>query len=149
MARARRTSAAITYDGPFFSPDREKTYRQNIRLLMDRVAEVGEADVRARLAVARRGNDSGSAIAYVRGRTSSLTGRRWAVSAVISADTSSLDRAGAIAVQAKLSGRRVAVGRDGRNIGTTRGMDGRRAFAGTARGLRRVLKDADLMKGIG
>lgn len=143
MPAARRTSAAIEYDGPFFQGDPRKTFRQNIRMLMDRIAQVGEADVKARLERGRSGGDSGSAIRYVRGRTTSLAGRRWAVSAVISADTSRLNRAGAIAVQAKLSGRREG------SHGTTRGLRGRTAFAATARGLRRIVKDADLMKGIG
>jgi len=88
---ATRTSSSITFDGPFFRKDPARTFRQNIRDLSDRFAAEGEADVRQQMRageVARRpiaaGVSPSRVSAHVVGRTSSLAGRRWAVTAVVS-----------------------------------------------------------------
>lgn len=83
---------------------------------MDRVAEIGEAEVKRRL-------DSGASAAeiqpHVVGRTSSLTGRRWAVTARVSVSTAGLGRAEAVRRQAIAAGRH-----DPNPRGTTRGAEG-------------------------
>jgi hypothetical protein len=70
----------IVLSGPFFERDPRKTFRQNIRDFMDKVAATGEADVKAHYPV----GPTGDGRAGVVGRTSSLAGKRWAVTAVIS-----------------------------------------------------------------
>ncbi len=85
-----RKIPGMDLSGPFFTRDPAKTFRQNIRDFMDEVADVGADDVRAQL---RAGEDRRAPIhgvspsrvsAYVQGRTSSLRGKRWAVTAVVS-----------------------------------------------------------------
>jgi len=71
----------IDKTGPFFRSDPVRTFRQNIRTMMDAVAREGESDVRAQLAPHSR---TGATVAGVIGRTASLGGKRWAVSAVVS-----------------------------------------------------------------
>lgn len=104
MARAKapRREFQIMLEGPFFERDPAKTFRQNARRLMDSLASEGEADVRSQIA-----GQAGSMPHYtgwtadtVQGRTSSLTGRRWALSLVISANTAGMDRKDAIRTKA-------------------------------------------------
>jgi hypothetical protein len=77
-------------DGPFFRKDPGATFRQNVRAMMDAVAEEGEKDVRAQLEAGNAGRapvrhwGSQHSSEFVRGRTVSLTGKRWAVTAVVS-----------------------------------------------------------------
>lgn len=117
-----RRQLAVTYEGPFFSHQPGRTFRQNIRAFMDRVAEVGEADVKSRLTGSA---EAESTAPHVVGRTRALSGRRWACTARVSVSTVSLDRAQAIRRQAIAAGRHTAVTRTGRNIGTTQGAEGR------------------------
>ncbi len=151
---ARRPLLALEYEGPFFENDPRKTLRQNIRALMDRVAEIGEKEVRRRVAMAPRSTAGPSYSArFVTGRTRSLAGRRWATTAVVSAyggiNDAGLPKREAIRVQASLAGRHVATTSGGRNIGTTRGHEGTaRVFARTATGLRRAMREVDLTKGL-
>jgi hypothetical protein len=119
---ARRLAPGITVSGPFFERDPRKTFRQNIRAYMDRVAELAEADVKARMS----GSAEAAATApYVVGRTRSLGGKRWAVTARISVSTAGLTRREAIRRQAIAAGRHTSVTQGGRRIGTTRGAEGR------------------------
>lgn len=88
-------SIKARFEGPFFTRDPKKTFRQNIRDFDEALAREGEAAVRQEIAprskrVAER----------VRGRTSSLGGKRWQVSSVVSVDTSGLPRKEAIAIMA-------------------------------------------------
>lgn len=104
MARKAITTT-IDLSGPFFRNDPGKTFRQNVRLLMERIAEEGEADVTAQL---RAGESSRAPIRrlgdrvsdHVIGRTRSLTGKRWAVSAVVSVNNSGLSQAQGISLMA-------------------------------------------------
>lgn len=93
MARARggrRTVTTIDLAGPFFQRDPGKTFRQNVRVLMDAVVREGEQDVRAQLQAGEGGRQPLRGISpdrvsgHVRGRTSNLSGRRWAVTGVVS-----------------------------------------------------------------
>lgn len=146
----------IELQGPFFTADPVKTYRQNIRSLMDDLARAAEDEVKARL---RPGPAADAARGYIRGRTHSYKdGHRWATYMVVSSTDRSLDGPTQRRVNAQLSGRRTAtiergfteLGRKriGRSIGTMRGADGRKAFAGAASGFRAVIRGANLTKGM-
>jgi hypothetical protein len=118
----------ITYDGPFFRNDPAKTFRQNIRGMMDAVAAEGERDVVAQLRAgeaSRRpvSNNVGRVSEHVRGRTRSLAGKRWAVTAVVSVNNRGWSRAQGIALMAAAAGleRRVGAFRKTKNrIGRAR-----------------------------
>lgn len=95
MTRARdsrrtRVTTTITTDGPFFRRDPAKTFRQNVRTLMDAVVAEGERDIRAQLRAGEatrkpmRGISPERVSEHVKGRTSNLAGRRWAVSGIVS-----------------------------------------------------------------
>jgi len=144
VARARRATprntTTIKFDGPFFTGDPAKTFRQNIRALMDVVAAEGEADVKAQMAVGASGRAPIRALPaqrvsdYVRGRTVSLTGKRWAVTAVVSVNNSGFSKREGISLMAAAS--------------RVEGQTG--AFKRTTARLRRVAKQAEavLLKGI-
>lgn len=105
-----RTKIATTIDlsGPFFKSDPRRTFRQNIRVLMARLAEEGEADVKAQL---RQGEGARAPIFalgdrvsdHAIGRVTSLVGKRWAVSAVISVNNSGYSRKQGISLMAAAS----------------------------------------------
>lgn len=90
---ARRAVTTIDLSGPFFQKDPAKTFRQNVRVMMDAVAAEGEADVKAQLVVGNADRLPISHIGdhvseHVVGRTRSLRGKRWAVTAVVSVNNS-------------------------------------------------------------
>ena len=162
MARGKSRKNLMTIEmvGPFFQGDPKKTYRRNVRDLMDEIARVGEDEVRARL---KPGPSATSAGPYIKGHTTSIDppGRRWAGYAVISATDKSLPSDGEIQrwVMALLSGRRIptvtrtygkphSASYMGRYIGTTVGAKGRQAFSSAVSALKRVAKRADLFRGL-
>jgi len=104
-----RNTTTIELDGPFFVGDPAKTFRQNIRAFMDEVAAQGEADVKAQLAVGAASRAPIRALPaqrvadYVRGRTTSLAGRRWAVTAVVSVNNSGFSPRQGISLMAAAS----------------------------------------------
>jgi len=118
-----RPTLAIELSGPFFERQPGKTFRQNIRGYMARVAEVAAADIQARLGAG--GPEGASTRPHVVGRTRSLTGRQWACTARVSVSTAGLTRPEAIRRMAIAAGRHTPVSRTGRNLGTTRGAEGR------------------------
>jgi len=144
VARTRRATprntTAIKLDGPFFVGDPARTFRANIRAFMDEVAAQGAADVRAQLAVGASNRRPIRALPatrvgdHVRGRTSALSGRRWAVTAVVSVNNSGWSQAQGISVMAAAS--------------RVEGQTG--AFRRTASRLRRLARRAEavLLKGI-
>lgn len=77
----------VDFKGPFFERDPVKTFRANIRDFMDAVAEEGERDVRNQIQAAPMRFSTGHTAAHVRGRTRSLAGKRWQVTAVVGMDT--------------------------------------------------------------
>jgi len=81
-------TTTIDLSGPFFRSDPSRTFRQNVRVMMDAVAAEGEADVKAQLRAGEGRRRPVRALGRVRvhvvGRTTSLAGKRWAVSAVVS-----------------------------------------------------------------
>ena len=105
---ARRAVTTIQMDGPFFRKDPALTFRQNVRVMMDAVAAEGEKDVRAQYQAgeARRRPISrigGRVSEHVTGRTSSLKGKRWAVTANVSVNNRGWTRAEGIALMAAAS----------------------------------------------
>lgn len=92
----------VELDGNFFHKDPAKTLYRNIRDLMDQLAEWGEGDVRSQIETHHRGmpNWTGWTLDHVKGRTSSLGGKRWAVSAVVSANTAGMSAKDAIRTKA-------------------------------------------------
>ena len=111
-----RTQAGLTgwtaeVSGPFFTRDPRKVFRENVKDFMDEVARVGEAEVLAGMRsgeAVRRPISSGVQPARVRahvvGRTTSLRGKRWQVSAVVSVSGRTVaSRKQAIALRAAAS----------------------------------------------
>jgi hypothetical protein len=136
----------VTLSGPFFTRDPGKTVRANVRDLMDAVAEQGDRDVESVIDA----HVSPSPF-YVRGRTSSLSGRRWGTWARISPDTSGLSAQAAIRLMAILAGRHDGVGSDGQDRGTTLGIEKQWHPFRTAKSnvyRARALLTADLTKGL-
>lgn len=73
-------SGKIEFSGPFFTKDIKKTIRTNIRHeLLDKIASEGENSIRNAMP-----HKSGATAAGVRGRTKSLGGKQWQLTAVIS-----------------------------------------------------------------
>lgn len=107
MVGRSRVITTIDLSGPFFQRDPVKTFRANVREMMDAVAAEGEADAKAQL---RAGEGSRAPISagvsparvsgHVRGRTRALSGRRWAVTAVVSINNRGLSRRQGIALMA-------------------------------------------------
>lgn len=104
MPRASRYATSIELDGPFFTRQARLSYLANVRALMDEVAAIGEADIKAQIAsIPPRGIRTGRTRQRYRGRTESLRGKRWQYNLVISPDTSGLSPAEAKAVMAAAS----------------------------------------------
>jgi len=101
-----RSTKSVAFSGPFFARDVRKTVRQNIRSLMQAVAEEGESAVRAEIQshAGQMRHSTGHTAAHVRGRTKSLAGRQWEVSAVVSMDTRGMTAKEAIRTQAAAAG---------------------------------------------
>jgi hypothetical protein len=101
---ARRLKG-VDLSGPFFRRDPVRTWRENVRDFMDEIAKTGEAEVKAQLRSGEgrrapiRGVTPARVSGHVVGRTSSLSGKRWAATAVISVRPPG-DRRQAIAVAA-------------------------------------------------
>jgi hypothetical protein len=102
---ARRLKG-VDMTGPFFQRDPVKTWRENVKDFMDEVAALGEAEVKAQLksGEGRRapihGVTPARVSAYVVGRTKSLTGKRWGVTAVVSVRPFTMGRKEAISIMA-------------------------------------------------
>ena len=95
-------TSRITFSGPFFTKDPRKTVRGNIRDMLDDLAAEMEQDVKGQIKghAGQMPRYSGWTHDHVRGRTESLSGKRWALSAVVSADSSGMDRSTAIRTKA-------------------------------------------------
>lgn len=94
--------ASVELSGPFFTRDPRQTVRQNIRRMMDALASEMEAGVKSGMDAASGGIPlwTGWTRDHVVGRTQSLSGRRWGLTAVVSANTAGMDRPGAIRTKA-------------------------------------------------
>jgi hypothetical protein len=95
----------IHLGGPFFRKDPTKTFRGNVRVMMAAVAAEGEADVKAQLAAGEGGRlpirRLGNRVRHhVVGRTRSIAGKQWAVTAVVSVNNSRFTKAQGISLMA-------------------------------------------------
>ena len=118
MAAVRRRSVTtkIEFIGPFFARDPAKTFHENVKDFMDRVAALGEAEAQSRYHInqgARQPVGHGvlpaRVSAHVVGRTQSLSGKRWAVTAVVgvrpSAGASKEEAIATMAAASRIEGR--------------------------------------------
>jgi hypothetical protein len=106
MARTK-TSSSIDISGPFFARDPRKTFRQNIRELTASIAKIAEADVRQQMQAGEadrkpigHGVKPDRVADHVKGRVSSLAGKKWAVTAVVSAQNQGFTKAQGTALMA-------------------------------------------------
>ena len=92
----------VDFSGPFFQKDPRKTIRDNIRDMMGGLAKEAERDVQQQIAGRSSSMRSytGWTHDHVRGRTQSLVGKRWQVSAVVSMNTQGMGARDAIRTQA-------------------------------------------------
>lgn len=72
--------ARIDLSGPFFQPDADKRFRENVRGMLGALAEEGD-----RVVTARAPRKTGALASGIVGRTQAVSGRRWALTAVVSA----------------------------------------------------------------
>jgi len=92
----------VDFKGPFFERDPRKTCRANVMDMMDALAAEGKDAVQQEIAAnaGRMPRYTGHTRDATRGRTKSLKGKRWQLHAVVSTDTSGMDRAAAIRTKA-------------------------------------------------
>lgn len=102
----RGASAKVTLSGPFFTQDVSRVFGDNlVSMLADAAAEMeGEVKDQFSAHASQMPFYTGHSRSTVRGRVASLTGRQWHKHAVVSADTSDMDRGEAIATKAAASG---------------------------------------------
>ena len=107
---ATKIATTIDMSGPFFRQNPGKTFRQNIRVMMAAVAAEGQADVDAQLRAGEASRQPISAgvqparvSAHAVGRVRSLTGKQWAVTAVVSVNNTGLSRQQGVALMASAS----------------------------------------------
>lgn len=81
-----KSMTTVDLTGPFFTKDPRKTFRQNARVMLQAIAEEGEAAVKARAPyyTGRSGDPNAHIRDFIRGRVVSLRGKPWALTAVVS-----------------------------------------------------------------
>lgn len=159
-----RRPLGVEIDGPFFTADLAKTVDANVHDLLTEMAKAGEAMAQGLAAGAPRKTAGPSwSASLIRGRVVSLRSKQWHTTAVVSVDTTGLSKEQAVSAQARMAGRRKAIGtrRESRlgglvyretsyALGTMPGHEGTAGvFSKTAAGLRRLVKKLDLTKGLG
>ena len=93
----------IDLTGPFFQRDPGKTVKGNIRKMMEGLAEEGEKAVREQIGSHTYPRGTGWTEAHAEGRVSSLRGKPWFLTAVISANTGGMGAKDAIRTKAAAS----------------------------------------------
>jgi len=119
-----RSTASVDFSGPFFRKDPEKTIMENMHTFMQGIADEGAKAAREGLMTGSGGRamirELGDRVAdHVIGRTSALSGKRWAAAAVIQVLNEGYDdRAGTslMAAASYVEGRTAAIRRVTRNI---------------------------------
>lgn len=99
---AEGVTAKITLEGDFFRRDPGKTFRSNVKDMLDGLKDWMEHETRDAI-TARAGQMpqwTGWTARHVEGRTSSISGKRWGTWAVVSANTAGMTRADAIRTKA-------------------------------------------------
>jgi hypothetical protein len=137
----------FTLHGPLFETDLQATLTRNVRAGLQEAARAGEAFVRSEYGGA--GPEGAAARPFVEGRTESHSGRDWKTTAVVSVATPHMGASDATRIRAIAAGRHNPITRDGRNIGTTRGAEGRTgAFRRVASVIERALARTDTSRGM-
>lgn len=109
-------ATAISLDGPFFTYDPAKTFRKNGRTMLDRLADEGEADVKAQLQQSqatrkplRYPTSVGDRVSdHVYGRVDSWRGKPWQVTAIVGVknfDWTAQQGRGLMAAASRIEGR--------------------------------------------
>ena len=139
----------VELSGPFFTRDPGKTLRANIRDMLDALAAEMERTARAGIAPH---SDTGWTHDHTIGYTTSAkTGKRWGLWAAVGLPTTGMDKKAAIRTKAAAAGRRKAVGSDGRDRGTAKGIEERfHPFRNTKSAVyrARAIITADLTEGL-
>lgn len=140
MSDGIRVTSNVEVSGPFFTRNPGKTLRANVRDLMDALAEQADRDIEQVVDAHVKPMPG-----YVRGRTSSLQGKRWGTWARVAPTTAGLGKPAAIRMMAILAGRHQG------NHGTTVGIEKqwhpyRAARSNVYRA--RALLTADLTRGL-
>jgi hypothetical protein len=142
----------VEFDGAFFTANPHKTLRQNIRVMLADMASRGESEARAEVAPHRR---SGDLEGSIHGRVASLSGKKWALTAVVSSQLNRAKKRESYAGYIETGFRRriskTSVGKDGktrtRNVGVRDGsFRGVHMFQLTGRRIR--TSGQDLARGI-
>ncbi len=142
----------VEMDGAFFAPNANRTFRQNVRAYLGDMASSGERAARAIVEPHRRSGDLEESI---HGRVQSLSGKKWALTAVVSSLLSRSKQRNSYAGYIETGFRRrvakTSVGKDGRtrtrNVGVRQGsFRGLHMFQLTSRSLR--ASGQDLTKGL-
>jgi len=102
------TSMVLT--GPFFTKDPKLTFRQNARVMLAAIADEGEADVKVQMEAGESGRKPISTrvtpnrvAGHVVGRVKGMSGKPWAVTAVVSVNNSGFTKAQGKALMAAAS----------------------------------------------
>lgn len=93
---SRGVKVSVDVSGPLFQRDPSLTVKGNIRRMMQGIAEEGERAIRDAIGTLNLRRSTGWTKDHVRGRITSYAGRKWTLNAVVSANTSGLDRTDAI-----------------------------------------------------
>jgi hypothetical protein len=95
-------TVGVDFTGPFFTRDPKLTVRGNIRKMLDALSAEMERDVKNQMETraASMPGWTGWSRDHVVGRTHSLGGKRWGLTAVVSANTNGMDRTDAIRTKA-------------------------------------------------
>lgn len=103
-----KIATTIDKTGPFFRSVPSKTFLANVRVMLEAVAEEGAKDAQAQLQTGQQSRDlityGGDRVSqHVVGRVTSIAGRRWGLSAVISVNNAKLNRVQGISLMAAAS----------------------------------------------
>lgn len=99
-------TTTVTLEGDFFRHDPGKTLRMNIRDMLDELSDWMETEVSGDIAsnAGSMPNYTGWTHDHVVGRTESLSGKRWGLWAVVSANTAGMSKNDAIRTRAAAAG---------------------------------------------
>ena len=96
--------------GPFFTKDPRLTFRQNARVMLAAIADEGETDVKVQMEAGESGRKPISTrvtpnrvAGHVVGRVKGMSGKPWAVTAVVSVNNSGFTKAQGKALMAAAS----------------------------------------------
>lgn len=96
MSPSMRSTADVTFSGPFFQRDPAATFWQNLDKMMEGIADEGERAAREGLLTGAGSRalvrETGDRVAdHVVGRVSAVSGKDWVAAAVVGVNTQGLD----------------------------------------------------------